>query len=46
MRPFLNTVAVPGKVGIEECSLDLIFFYKIRDRRFVFLGEGMFFPTA
>ena len=23
MRSFLNAVAVPGRVGMEECSLDL-----------------------
>ena len=31
-----NVVAVPGRVGLEECSLDLIFF-KTRDRPFGFL---------
>ena len=34
MRPFLNmlNIAVPGRVGMAECSLDLIFL--IRDRPF------------
>ena len=26
MRPSLNAVAVPGRVGMEGCSLDLICF--------------------
>ena len=26
MRPSLNVVAVPGRVDLEDCSLDLIFF--------------------
>ena len=34
-----NAVVVPGRVGMEECSLDLIFL-KIRDRPFVFLVEA------
>ena len=45
MRPSLNDVALPGTVGMGECSLDLIFF-KIRDDPFGFLvvvGRGMFF---
>ena len=36
--------AILGGVGMEECSLDLIFL-KIRDMSFVFL-VGLFFPTA
>ena len=34
----LNAVAIPGRVGMAECSLDLIFL--IRDRPFVFLVVG------
>ena len=33
-----NAVAVPGRVGMAECSLELIFL--IRDRPFVFLDWG------
>ena len=45
MRPSLNSVAVPGRVGMEECSLVLIFLLGAA-RPFGFLvGEGLFFPT-
>ena len=38
-----NSVAVPGRVGVEECSLDLIFLLGAA-RPFGFLvGEGLFF---
>ena len=39
-----NDVAVPGRVGMAECSLDLI-----RDRPFVFLvggREGLIFSNS
>ena len=44
-----NDVAVPGRVGMAECSLDLIFL--IRDRPFVFLvggggGQGLIFSNS
>ena len=35
MRPKYE--AVPGRVGMEECSLDLTFFKKNRDRRTLIL---------
>ena len=41
LRPFLKMLLLylsPGKVGMAECSLDLIFL--IRDRPFVFLVGG------
>ena len=42
-----NAVVIPGRVGMEECSLDLIFFLKLEtDHLFFWLGQGMFFPTA
>ena len=44
MRPSLNSIAVPGRVGVEECSLDLIFLLGAA-RPFGFLvGEGRFIP--
>ena len=33
-----DAVALPGRVGMAECSLDLIFL--LRDRLFVFLVVG------
>ena len=45
MTPFLNAVAVPGRVGMVKCSLDLIVL--IRDIPFGFLvWGGAFFLTA
>ena len=39
-----EAVAVPGRVGMEECSLDLIYFYKGQLDYLVFwLGMGCFF---
>ena len=41
MRPFLNAVTVPGRVGMEEFLLDL---FLNRDRPFGFLvGRGAVF---
>ena len=43
MRASLKYVAVPGRVGMEECSLDLIFVLGAA-RPFGFLvGEGAVF---
>ena len=41
-----NAVAVPGRVGMAECSLDLIFL--IGNRPFVFLvrGQGLIFSNS
>ena len=47
MRPFLKMLfAVPGRVGMAECSLDLIFL--IRDKPFDFLvwGGGLIFSNS
>ena len=45
MRPSLNSVAVPGRVGVGECALDLIFLLGAA-RTFCFLvGEGLFFSN-
>ena len=40
MRPSLKTVAGPGRVGMEECSLDLNLLFGAA-RPFVFLEEGV-----
>ena len=38
-----NAVVIPGSVGMEECSLDLIFFKLETDHLFFWLGQGLFF---
>ena len=35
-----NVVAVPGRVGMAECSLDLIFFLLETDHLFFLVGGG------
>ena len=39
MRPSLKSVAGPGRVGMEECSLDLNLLFGAA-RPFVFSGGG------
>ena len=45
IRPFLNVVAVPGRVGSEECSLDLTCFELETYHWFSFWDKGLNFSN-
>ena len=46
MAQSMSAAAVPGRVGMAECSLDLIFL--IIDRPFVYLvwGQGLIYSNS
>ena len=44
MRPFLKLCAVPGRLGMEECSLDFIFLLGQLDHLVFWWERGCFFP--
>ena len=43
-KAILKFFSVPGRVGMEECSLDLIFSCGAARPLGFLVGEGLFFP--